>query len=147
LHYQFADTDQWLEEKAGYSIPHIFSEKGEEYFRDLETDVLLDMQSSLHWSVISTGGGLPVRKRNRELLREMGHVIYLKASKDTLVKRLSGDTTRPLLQGDDPIGRVEKLLHAREPIYEEAAHEIIVTDHRSIDEIAEIIGTMVFREE
>ena len=148
LRYRFEDTDQLLERKAGCTISHIFAAKEEEYFRDLETAVLLDLKSFSHGLVISTGGGLPVRKQNRELLKEMGHVVYLKASKDTLMKRLSGDTTRPLLQGEDPAGKMEKLLHAREPIYEEAAHEIIITDHRSIDEVAErIIETMALKKE
>jgi shikimate kinase len=70
------------------------------------------------------------------LLKEMGFVVYLKASAETTLKRLAGDKTRPLLQGDDREKRIESLLNSRTPIYEKAAHKIIITDLKSIDEIA-----------
>lgn len=135
MSYSFCDTDRLLEKKAGDTISHIFDNHGEEYFRNMETELLRDMQYTLDNSVLSTGGGLPLREQNSKLLRELGYVIHLKASKETTLKRLQGDRTRPLLQGDDIVYKVDKLITARAPIYESAAHKIVITDDKTIDEI------------
>lgn len=139
LSYQFRDTDRMIEQKECDTINHIFALHGEEYFRGKETGLLQELLSELDHTVLSTGGGLPLRDQNARLLKEMGLVVYLKASKETTLKRLSGDKTRPLLQGDDMEKRIESMLEYRIPIYERAAHKIIVTDHKSIDEIATMI--------
>lgn len=135
LSYSFSDTDMLLEKRAGISISQIFEEHGEEYFRDMETKLLQDMQTEADKRIISTGGGMPLRESNSELLRKLGFVIYLKASKETTVKRLRYDTTRPLLKGDDLEDRVDKLLNIRTAIYERSAHKIIVTDDKTINQI------------
>lgn len=135
LSYQFCDTDLMLEEKAGDTISHIFSAHGEECFRDMETQMIREMNTKLYQAVVSTGGGLPLREQNARILTEMGYVVFLKASKETTVKRLIGDTTRPLLQGDALDKKVERMLGVRTPIYEKAAHKIIATDDRTIDDI------------
>jgi shikimate kinase len=139
LSYQFLDTDQMIEHKESDTINHIFTLHGEEYFRGKETGLLQELLPELDRVVLSTGGGLPLREQNSELLKEMGFVVYLKASAETTLKRLAGDRTRPLLQGDDREKRIESLLVYRTPIYEKSAHKIIVTDHKSIDEIASTI--------
>jgi shikimate kinase len=135
LSYSFYDTDKLLEKRAGQSISQIFEDHGEEYFRDMETCLLQDMQSELDQAVLSTGGGMPIRDTNSELLKKLGFVIYLKASRETAVKRLRHDRSRPLLKGDDLEERVDKLLSIRTPIYERAAHKIIVTDDKTINQI------------
>ena len=139
LSYRFRDTDRLLEQSEGDTINHIFAQHGEEYFRKKETRLLEELISSLDHTVLSTGGGLPLREQNVEILQEMGFVVYLKASMETTLKRLKGDKTRPLLQGEDPEKRIESLLAYRTPIYEKAAQRIIVTDHKSIDEISTTI--------
>lgn len=139
LSYHFRDTDRMIEQKERDTINHIFTLHGEEYFRGKETGLLQELLSELDHTVLSTGGGLPLRDQNARLLKEMGFVVYLKASKETTLKRLSGDKTRPLLQGDDMEKRIESMLEYRTPIYERAAHKIIVTDHKSIDEISTMI--------
>lgn len=139
LGFQFCDTDRLIEQKAGDTINHIFAVHGEEYFRSLETDLLKELKPVLEHTVLSTGGGLPLREVNSNLLKEMGYVVYLKASKQTTLERLAGDTTRPLLQGEDREQKVEKLLTGRIPIYEKAAHEVIVTDDRSVNDIGNLI--------
>ncbi len=139
LSYRFRDTDRMIEQKERDTINQIFAVHGEEYFRCKETGLLEELQSELDHAVLSTGGGLPLRERNAQLLKDLGFVVYLKASKETTLKRLSGDHTRPLLQGDDMEKRIEGMLDYRTPIYERVAHKIIVTDHKSIDEIATII--------
>ena len=140
LSYKFCDSDRLIENKAGKAISRIFDSYGEEYFRDLESKLLEEMKTSLDYAVLSTGGGMPLREKNMQLLRELGYVVYLKASKKTTIKRLRGDRTRPLLKGEDFEQRVDRLLTVRIPIYEKAAHKIIETDDKTVKEIvAEII--------
>ena len=139
LSYSFCDTDQLLESKAGDTINHIFLVHGEEYFRNMETQLLLELSSTLRQTVLSTGGGMPLREQNSRLLMKLGFVVYLKASKETTVNRLMGDTTRPLLNGEELSHKVERMLSIRTPIYEKAAHKIIVTDDKTPDEIAILI--------
>lgn len=139
LNYQFRDTDRLIEQKAGDTINHIFALHGEEYFRNMETDILKELVPTLRNTVLSTGGGLPLRDVNAKLLKELGLVVYLKASKQTTLQRLAGDNSRPLLQGEDLEQRVERLLTLRTPIYEKAAHKVIVTDGKSINDISDCI--------
>jgi shikimate kinase len=136
LSYRFCDTDEMLERKAGDTINHIFAIRGEEYFRLMETELLKEMLPDIDRTVISTGGGLPLREQNAELLKKIGYVVFLKASKETTVQRLRGDRTRPLLQGGELEQKVEKLLDLRTPLYERAAHKIIITDNSTIEDIA-----------
>lgn len=143
LHYPFIDTDQIIEKKAGCTINQIFERKGEAFFREMETDILQEIRTSYRQTVIATGGGLPVKKQNRELLKEIGHVVYLKTSKETVMKRLSGDTTRPKLRGEDLSRKVDMLLNEREPIYQETADQVIEADNKTFYEIINaIIDTM-----
>ncbi len=139
MSYLFLDTDQMLEEKEMDTINHIFSIYGEEYFRNRETELIQELLPKVRQAVLSTGGGLPIREQNTILLKELGYVVYLKASIETTMKRLTGDTTRPLLQGDDSGKRIEQMLADRIPFYEKAADKVIDTDEKSIDEIVNVI--------
>ena len=113
----FFDTDAWIEEKEQITISEIFAIKGEEFFRELETKCLEELlekssnekQAALSGKVISVGGGLPIRAENRKLLKQLGTVIYLKATEETIYNRLKTDTTRPLLQGDNPKQKIKNL--------------------------------------
>ena len=135
----FMDTDERIVMEQGKSIPDIFAEYGEPYFRDLETGLLRRMQEDTRDSVISVGGGMPVRKENRSLLRSLGCVIYLDASKQTILERVRNDGSRPMLNGDDLEERVTQLMKAREALYRQAAHLDIRTDGRSIHQVIQII--------
>lgn len=116
------DTDDLIEKKQGKKIADIFAIEGEEAFRDMETETLRELLSSEGASVISLGGGMPVREENRKLLRELGSVVYLKADVDVLVARLErGVEKRPMLAGYELRGRVQELIFAREAFYDEAA--------------------------
>ncbi len=119
--YTFIDTDQYIEEKCGCTIAELFSKKGESYFRQLETDILKELNVSLTHAVLSTGGGLPLREENAAELATLGTVIYLQITPEEVISRLSGDNTRPLLSGDDPEQKVRDLLTYRIPLYERAA--------------------------
>lgn len=139
LEYQFLDTDAFIVEKEGVSINTIFAEHGEEYFRNIETKTLEEMEETVEKTILSTGGGLPLRECNGVILKRLGFVVFLKVQKDTVLKRLKGDTTRPLLKGDNVEEKVENLLEYRNPIYEYTAHIVIETDGKSVKEISEEI--------
>lgn len=136
---QFVDTDERIVSEQGKSIPDIFEESGETYFRDLETDLLRRMQTDTEDAVISVGGGMPVREENRGLLRKLGCVIYLSAAKQTILGRVQSDGSRPMLNGDDLEARVDKLMREREAFYKQAAHLDIRTDGRSVHQVMQIV--------
>lgn len=136
INYDFKDTDEMIETMEDTTIKEIFRIYGEGYFRDLETKLLLSVKDSLKETVLSTGGGMPIRPENRKILKEIGHVVFLRASSATVINRLSGDRTRPLLMNGSISETVEKMLAERTPYYIEAADVIIDTDNKSIDDIA-----------
>lgn len=139
LGYDFLDTDEYIVQQEKMTINDIFAQKGEQYFRDLETNVVRALKSNLTRTVISTGGGLPMRDENRHLLRELGKVIYLKANAETTYKRVSENNDRPLLAGDNMYEKICDMLEVRMPKYIDAADVVIETDNLTIQEIIDKI--------
>ena len=139
LQYAFCDTDELIEKRNKSSIRNIFADYGEEYFRKLETAVVNELYGNMTRTVLSTGGGLPITEGNDRLLRRLGYVIYLKTSKETILKRLQGDASRPLLAGENAEEKVYNLLQQRTPIYEKASHFTVTTDHKKFYEIIDEI--------
>lgn len=134
------DTDKWIEKKQNMTISEIFERNGEPSFRQMETDCIKELINTAEGQIISTGGGLPVREKNHDLLKELGRVYYLKVTPETVYERLKDDTTRPLLQGADPRARIEELLLKRAPFYEKCADVVIEVSNKNFDEIiAEIV--------
>ena len=133
--FNFCDTDDYIEETTQMSINDIFQKYGEEYFRDLETKTIGDLRDKLCNTVISVGGGLPVRAQNREIMHQLGFVVYLKTSEAALVARLRGDTKRPLLAGEDVQAKIHSLMEAREALYLEAADITVTTDGKALEQI------------
>ena len=117
LHLEFVDTDQVIEADHG-PIPVIFAEQGEAAFRSIERDLAADLaeQSGL---VIATGGRLMLDSSNASALAETGRVFCLHAPVEVILERVIGDGTahRPLLDGDDPAGRIRALLTERAMAY------------------------------
>ena len=136
----FVDTDERIEQEQGQKIPDIFAQEGELYFRDLETELLQRMQEDTYGSVVSVGGGMPVREQNRALLRSLGCVVYLSAGKQTILERVKKDGSRPMLEGGSLEERVERLMREREGYYRQAAHIDVRTDGRSIRQVLQIIS-------
>lgn len=135
-HYRrFVDTDELIARKAGMSIPEIFETKGEEVFRQLETEVLEELLAESTQAVISVGGGLPLREENRRLLNELGTVVYLDITSAEVWRRLAGTTGRPLLEGGNAREKIEELLSYRKPIYEQAADKIISVTDKTPEEV------------
>lgn len=137
------DTDKVIEKKEGRSISEIFAAEGEEYFREKETELLKKLREERTRQIFSVGGGTPLRAENRKLLRELGTVVYLKVSPKTVCERLRGDTTRPLLQGENPMEKIRTLLDEREELYREAADIIVETDGKKPAQITEEIAALL----
>lgn len=135
VEYNFLDTDALIEKEEGMTISKLFEEKGEPYFREKETETIRKLIAEPKGNIIATGGGLPMKEGNAELLKELGTVIYLKAGTDTLMKRLSGDTARPLLKNGDLREKIETMLAIRGPVYEACADLVLQTDNMSFYEI------------
>ena len=144
LGLEMLDTDAAIVEAEGRSINKIFADDGEEVFRDMET-ALLDTAISEHFRdmVISLGGGLVLRPENREMLKELGKVIYLRTTPETVYDRIKDDDSRPLLKGEDPLAKIKNLQSDRGPVYESCADIIIDTDNLTPGEIASRICEMV----
>ncbi len=129
------DTDKLIEKKAEKSISDIFKEEGEAAFREMETNCLKELTTLKEERIISTGGGLPMRVENHELLKRLGCVVYLRITPKGVWERLKNDTTRPLLQCENPMEKIEELLEKRAPVYEQAADVILDVDGKSMEEV------------
>ena len=133
----FMDLDDLVVKKAGKSIPDIFAQDGEPAFRQLEAQVLRKTVEKYAEStaVLALGGGAVLAPASAALLHEKTVCIYLRASLETLLTRLEGETAgRPLADAS-----LADRLAAREPIYEKTAHVVIDTDGLSPDEVADEI--------
>jgi len=120
------------------SVANIFSNFGEDYFRDCETRLLgelVENSSEAPATVIATGGGIVAREENRRLLASLGFVVWLRVSFDTIFERVSRQKTRPLLARPNPQQIITTLLQQRTPWYEQCAHLIIDADELNIGEI------------
>lgn len=138
MHLPFLDLDQIIVETSGRQIPEIFKTDGEAFFRDLETDCLLQLTAA-DPAVISTGGGIIGRSENRNFMHANGTVVYLSAEWETLRQRIGDPASRPLARSDDGWMTTQRLWLERCPLYEQA-DLIIKTDNRTIPEIiSEII--------
>ncbi len=134
--FELIDTDAYIENCEKMSISEIFAQKGEAYFREVETRTLETLLTQKKQFVISCGGGMPLREENRSLLKELGMVVYLRVRPETVLARLKGDTTRPLLQGDDSGERVRTLIAQREAHYVSSADCVLDVDLKTPDELA-----------
>jgi hypothetical protein len=136
--YKYLDMDAHIEAAEGMTINEIFASKGEAYFRELETGMLKKLAGTKRY-IISTGGGTPLREENRQLLKELGTVIYLRVSPETVCERLKDDTTRPLLQRPDKEEAVRELLGKRKNLYAAAADYTISVDRKMVSRIVKDI--------
>lgn len=134
LRFDFADTDQLIENRAGKRISDIFAQSGEAGFREIEQQVVADL-ARFRRTVIATGGGLGANPDNLTALKEHALVVCLWAAPDVIWQRVRTQTHRPLLQGPDPMNTINELLAARGPIYRQA-DILISTGMRSIKEVA-----------
>ncbi len=132
------DMDQVIAEREGMSISDIFEKHGEEYFRNLETALLVELQDRKN-VVISCGGGTPLRECNVAEMKKNGKVVLLTAKPETILDRVKNNHDRPLLENNKNVDFISELMAKRRDKYKAAADLIISTDDRSEREICEEI--------
>ena len=136
----FVDVDVEIEARAGRTVPEIFEADGEAAFRALEREAIDAVATD--GPVVALGGGAIAQPGAPERLAKLGTVVYLRASLDSLMRRVGRAEGRPLLAGLDEAGRrqrVEETLRDRQPAYE-TARLVVDTDDRSVEEIARAIA-------
>ena len=121
------EMDQCIVERQGMSISDIFETYGEEYFRELETNLLIEMQSQSN-VVVSCGGGVPMRERNVVEMKKNGRVVLLTAKPETILERVKDNHDRPLLENNKTVPFIADLMEKRRAKYEAAADIVIQTD-------------------
>ncbi len=140
------DLDDYIIDKEGISIPKIFKNKGEIYFRKQENYYLKELLESKKSFILALGGGTPCYANNIELIKKHSKSIYLKAKLGTLFQRLRHEnSSRPLISelNDEKLNEfIAKHLFERAPFYEQADH-IITIDDKSIDTIATEIEALI----
>ena len=134
------DTDKLVERRENKKISDIFAQEGEAYFRRKETELLNELSEKKQGArIYSVGGGTPVEPENRSLLKRLGTVIWLRVRPETVYERLRYDTTRPLLQCEDPLSRICELMDARRAAYEACADIVVDVDDKDMEDILDII--------
>ncbi len=133
---KIVEMDQVIAEREQMSIPDIFATYGEEYFRDLETGLLVEMQSQKN-TVISCGGGAALRERNVAEMKKNGRVVLLTASPETIFDRVKDSDDRPVLNGRKNVNGISELMEQRREKYEAAADIVINTDNKTVLEVCE----------
>ncbi|MHA1727587.1 MAG: shikimate kinase [Promethearchaeota archaeon] len=141
---EFLEMDKIIEKKANKSIPEIFSEDGEIKFRELEMEVAKELSGKKD-SVIAAGGGVVLNKLNIDYLKRTAEIILLKATPKDIYDRISldGKEKRPLLNNEDPMGEIKKLLEFRKPFYEMATNTSVSTHNKTLRKITEEIITII----
>ena len=133
---EIVEMDQVIAEREEMSIPDIFEVHGEQYFRDLETNLLIEMQSRKN-VVISCGGGTPLRECNVVEMKKNGRVVLLTASPETIFDRVKDSHDRPVIENNKNVPFIADLMEKRRAKYEAAADIIINTDGKSLIEVCE----------
>ncbi|MGL6200933.1 MAG: shikimate kinase [Lachnospiraceae bacterium] len=130
------EMDQVIAEREQMSISDIFATYGEAYFRNLETELLIELQSKKD-VVVSCGGGVAMREENVREMKKNGKVVLLTASPEVILERVKDSDERPLLNGNKNVGFIRDLIEQRRNKYEAAADITIHTDGRTVTEICE----------
>ena len=135
--FEFLDTDLFIEEHVGMSIPRIFEEHGEETFRRYEREVVTRLAERSE-TVIATGGGLLVDHANMDTMKQYAMVFCLWASPNSIWRRVKDQSHRPLLQTENPRQRIIDLMEERKPAYGRA-DMLVNTEYRSAKDVAQLI--------
>lgn len=130
---EFIDSDHAIENAQGKAIPEIFASQGEAAFRKMER-AFIDGGHASEGCLVSCGGGLVVQPGMMELVKTKGVVFSLIATAKGIYERTRHSSNRPLLQVEDPLAEIEKLLAKRDPVYRQA-HCCILTEGRSVHEV------------
>ncbi|MBE5937099.1 MAG: shikimate kinase [Lachnospiraceae bacterium] len=132
------DTDVRISDEQGMTISDIFEQKGEVFFRELETELLKKLGEE-EPKVIACGGGMATFDRNIAIMKECGTVVLLMANPETIFERVRYGKNRPLLEGNMNVEYITELMNKRTPYYDRAADVTVVTDGRTPMEIVQKI--------
>ncbi|MFZ6017599.1 MAG: shikimate kinase [Nitrospirota bacterium] len=137
LNMKLIDIDTEIEKSQKMTINEIFRQFGEPRFREIETEMIKKLSEDKN-TIISAGGGAVLRQENMDALGKNGVIVCLMATPETILKRTSHNSDRPLLQVENPLGRIRELLDFRKPFYEKA-DIMIDTEGKTPLQIAEEI--------
>ena len=139
LNQVFFDTDHEIINKTGVTIYHIFDIEGEEGFRERESKILENL-CQMSNIILATGGGIVIKSKNREILKNSGLVVYLSSSVDQLLRRTAKSKTRPLLENStDRRKTITDLIEARDLYYREVSSLVVDTTGKKFHEVINII--------
>lgn len=142
LGFPLVEMDERIVQEQGMSINDIFAQYGEAHFRDIESQLVVDLGKQ-EPSVVSCGGGVVVRPENTQNMKKSGRIVLLKASPETIFERVRNSTDRPILNGHMNVEYIAELMEKRRALYEEAADITIQTDGKTREQICEeIIGKL-----
>ena len=131
---EVVEMDERIAAREGMSIPELFAQKGEPYFRACETALLKSFTRGAP-QIVSCGGGVPLREENVAAMRESGTVVLLTASPEVILERVKDSDERPLLQGHKDVPYIAALMEQRRPKYEAAADITVDTSRLNIEEV------------
>ncbi len=138
LQFPLVEMDERIVKEQGMAITEIFERYGEEYFRDIESQLVLSlgMEES---AVISCGGGVVLRPQNVSNMKKSGRIVLLTAAPETIYERVKNSNDRPVLNGHMNVEYIAGLMEQRRALYEEAADVTVATDGRTREDICQEI--------
>lgn len=142
LKMPYYDMDKEIVKNQKRTIPEIFEQEGEAYFRNLETDFLRNFRNES--CIISTGGGVAMNEKNIQIMRDTGLVLYLDATFHDIWMRIKNDLNRPIVQNSTR-EELEQLYIKRKRYYKKAKHITVFTENRSLKQIIDYSGYQVNR--
>lgn len=135
---ELVEMDGRIVQEQGMSINEIFAQYGEERFREIESQLILDLGSQ-EASVVSCGGGVVVRPENIDYMKKSGKVVYLSAAPETIYERVKHSTSRPILNGHMNVEYIAELMEQRRDKYHAAADICVATDNKDRAQICDEI--------
>ena len=133
LGMQRIEMDQMIVEQQNMPISEIFDKFGEEYFRNIETDLVRELTDKKQM-VVSCGGGIVLRDENAKLMKESGAIVLLTATPETIYERVKNSTERPILNGNMNVEYISSLMDQRKDRYFAVADYVVTTDGKSAKE-------------
>lgn len=137
---RIVEMDQVIADREEMSIPDIFATYGEEYFREQETKLLIELQNKKN-TIISCGGGAALRAENVAEMKKNGRVVLLTASPETVYERVKDSDDRPVLKENNNVEFIADLMETRREKYEAAADIVIQTDNKTVLQVCEELIT------
>ncbi|WP_391116047.1 shikimate kinase [Psychrobacillus sp. L3] len=142
LKMPYYDMDKEIVKYEQKTIPEIFDQRGEAYFRKLETEFLQNFRNES--CIISTGGGVAMNDENIRIMRKTGLVLFLDATFHDIWIRIKNDKNRPIVQSSTR-EELEQLYNKRRKFYKKSAHITILTEYRPLRQVTEYAGYQVNR--